>query len=131
MSIGLRIREERERLGLTQTQFAAAIGASKKSQIRYEDGSSSPDIDALIAWAEIGLDPMYVLSGVRQGEMSSGALPADELVLLDAYRGLSPKAKKSVLASLLSGGVLESANSGVTIKGNRNRTAGRDYHEKE
>jgi transcriptional regulator with XRE-family HTH domain len=46
-SIGERLKKERERLGLTQTAFAALADSSKRAQIRYESGERSPDAEYL------------------------------------------------------------------------------------
>ena len=65
-SVGSRLREERERLGLSQTALASVGGASKSSQIRYEaaDGNG-PDCAYLGKVAEAGVDVAYVLTGKR------------------------------------------------------------------
>ena len=49
MGIGERLKEERERIGLSQTEFAAKAGASKNSQYNYEKGERSPDAAYLAA----------------------------------------------------------------------------------
>ena len=61
-----RLREERERLGHTQVVMASLVGASAKSQGRYEVGDRSPSAEYLIAVAAQGVDVNYVLSGVRK-----------------------------------------------------------------
>lgn len=61
---GRRLKEERMRLKLSQTAFAAAAGVSKGSQILYEKGSAPP-ADYMVAINEIGADMMYVLTGKR------------------------------------------------------------------
>lgn len=65
MGIGDRLREERERLGLTQTDFAELIGASKNTQSNYEKGVRKPDSDYLMRLEEASADPAYVLTGQR------------------------------------------------------------------
>jgi transcriptional regulator with XRE-family HTH domain len=62
---GLRLREERERLGISQTEFARIGGASKGSQILYEKGKP-PTADYLEAIAEAGADVTYILTGRRE-----------------------------------------------------------------
>jgi transcriptional regulator with XRE-family HTH domain len=64
-TLGERLKEERERLGYTQPDFAALVGASKRSQIGWEQGRTSPDASSLARWVEIGLDAVYVLSGEK------------------------------------------------------------------
>ena len=45
MSIGSRIKEKREAIGMTQEELAAALGVSKGAVGNYESGSSYPKID--------------------------------------------------------------------------------------
>lgn len=46
------IRRYRKRLGLTQEEFAAALGMSQASISRFETGERKPDVDDLIAIAK-------------------------------------------------------------------------------
>jgi transcriptional regulator with XRE-family HTH domain len=62
MNIGERIKKERMRLGFSQTAFAALGNASKGSQISWEKGLASPNAYVLSAWAQHGLDVVYVLT---------------------------------------------------------------------
>lgn len=64
-TIGERLREERDRMGLTQGALADLIGQSKKSQMRYEGGQRSPDGNYLAALSDAGADVTYILTGVR------------------------------------------------------------------
>lgn len=156
VSFGGRLREERTRLGLNQTEFAALAGVTKKTQGLYEAGDRAPDALYLAAIAEAGVDTTYVLTGdylsVAQAKIAasncsagrdiagqsnvatSQHLPPDEQLLLDAYRGLSPAKKKQLLAALLTGDVGKKpvkVGSGIVVTGSSNKTAGRDFHEKE
>lgn len=74
VSIGARLREERDRLGLNQTDFATLAGQSKKSQVRYEADERSPDGQYLAAIAEAGADVLYVLTGHRVSQPAATAL---------------------------------------------------------
>lgn len=67
MNIGLRLKEERERLGLSQTALALIGGVGKTTQIKYEKGSSNPDSAYLSAVSKEGVDILYVLEGQRLG----------------------------------------------------------------
>jgi phage repressor protein C with HTH and peptisase S24 domain len=64
-NISARLREERERLKLSQTAFGMLAGASKPSQVRYESGLRSPDGAYFAAVAAAGVDILYVLTGRR------------------------------------------------------------------
>ncbi|MFS0825516.1 helix-turn-helix domain-containing protein [Pseudomonas phoenicis] len=65
VGIGDRLKEERERLGLNQTDFAALAGASRNTQCNYEKGGRSPDANYLAAAALHGVDVAYVVTGLR------------------------------------------------------------------
>lgn len=61
-----RLREERRRLGFSQEAFANVAGASKPSQVRYENGDRSPDAVYLKAISAAGADVLYILTGERR-----------------------------------------------------------------
>lgn len=65
--IHARLKEERERLGLTQPEFAEAAGAAKRTLIEWEKGSTSPNAVQISALSAIGVDVLYVLTGQRAG----------------------------------------------------------------
>lgn len=70
MSIGSRLKAERERLGMTQTEFAkiaadnGAPGATRQSQAKYEKDLSVPSATYISALATAGVDVLYLLTGV-------------------------------------------------------------------
>lgn len=66
MTLGSRLREERTRLGLSQTAFAGLAGAKKGTQISWEKDASSPTAAALMAFADAGADVMYILTGKKE-----------------------------------------------------------------
>ncbi len=61
-----RLREERERLGLNQSDFAEKAGKGLVSQSRYEAGARQPDVSYLIKIARAGADVLYILTGRRE-----------------------------------------------------------------
>ena len=65
LRIGASLAEERKRLGLSQTEFAAIPGVTRKTLFGYETGERVPDAAALAAWAAIGVDIAYVITGLR------------------------------------------------------------------
>ena len=99
MSIGLRLKEERERLGFTQPVFAGLAETTKKSQIDYEKDLTQPKAGYLSVIANVGADVQYIITGQR----SSNALPTDEVLILEKYRQASPEIKNKMLMLLLSG----------------------------
>lgn len=86
--IGPRLREERERLGMTQRVFGDIGGVEPNAQGKYESGGRTPRLDYLAALAAHGVDALYVLNGTRTPTPLAG-LSADEAGLLAAFRQLS------------------------------------------
>lgn len=64
-TIGRRLRRERERLRMTQLNFAIAGGVLGNAQGKYEAGTRSPNARYLTRLLEIGVDILYVLTGVE------------------------------------------------------------------
>ncbi|KMK28953.1 transcriptional regulator [Pluralibacter gergoviae] len=122
ISIGVRLREERERLGLSQVAMGEIAGIRKQTQLKYEKGDSSPDATYLAALSKFGLDVLYVVLGIR----SAAALTEDEEQLLASYR-VAPLAIKAAAVAALTAGTA-SADS-ISVSGHGNRVAGRDYNE--
>ena len=100
MHIGDRLREERERLKLNQTDFAGLSGASLRSQIDWESGKSFPNAKVLAAIAAAGADAQYILTGIRSpaivSETSAHYAPLSprETALLDNYRHIADEEGK-------------------------------------
>ncbi|MDU9028731.1 helix-turn-helix domain-containing protein [Pseudomonas mediterranea] len=56
-----RLRAERTRLGLNQTDFAALAGVTKKTQVLYEAGERVPDANYLAAITAAGADLGFII----------------------------------------------------------------------
>lgn len=95
MGIGERLKEERERLGLNQTDFAALAGASKNTQYNYEKGGRSPDSIYLAAAAAQGVDILYVVTGQR-APTPEGAISASEMEMVLQIRSLGEEDRGAV-----------------------------------
>jgi len=65
MSIGDRLRAERQKLRLSQTAFAELGGVGKTTQVLYESGQRVPDANYLAAVAAHGVDVLFVVIGQR------------------------------------------------------------------
>ena len=63
--MGLRLKEERKRLGKTQEELAEAGGVRRLSQIQYENETTAPSTRYLSGIAAAGVDLSYVLLGLR------------------------------------------------------------------
>lgn len=65
MNSGQRLREERERLGFSQNDFAALVPVTRKTMFNWESGAGHVATEALAVWARSGLDVLYVVTGER------------------------------------------------------------------
>jgi transcriptional regulator with XRE-family HTH domain len=81
---GSRLKEERQRLKLSQTALATVGGVRKQAQLLYEKGERKPDSAYLVGIAKSGVDVLYLITGRR----SPALLSADEEWLLGQYRSL-------------------------------------------
>lgn len=93
----VRLKEERQRLGLTQPEFAKVADASKRTVVDWEKGVSAPNGFQLSALACIGIDVQYIITGQR----SANLLPQDEALILEKYRQADPVTKNKMLMLLL------------------------------
>lgn len=85
--ISERLRSERLRLDLKQTDILREIDVAISTFSNYETGKRSPDLDFLLKLGELGYDVGYVVTGERV-EGGSVVLPPDEVEWLDIYRQL-------------------------------------------
>lgn len=95
MAIGDRLKEERSRLGFSQTDLAGVGGVGKTTQINYEKGERSPDAAYLAAVAESGVDVLYVVTGERKPQ-GPGTLTGEEADLVERYRQMSIEARATI-----------------------------------
>lgn len=98
--IGKRLKEERERLGLSQTDFSALAGAAKRTQIDWEKEVSSPTAGQLATFARAGADVRYIITGERDGPEPE-VLTSDERLMLDRYRASPQPLRDAALRVLL------------------------------
>ncbi len=100
------LKELRNESGLTQTQFAEAIGTSQKNISRWELGETEPSVYYLKKIAEffnISID--YVLgledeAGRIVYQTANSTVTPDERKIVKAYRALSPSGKQMILRML-------------------------------
>ncbi|MGP9466722.1 XRE family transcriptional regulator [Halomonas sp. TP35] len=64
-SMGMRLREERVRLGFSQTELGDIAGITKNTQMLYESEKRIPKADYLLALESVGVNTHYVLTGSR------------------------------------------------------------------
>jgi transcriptional regulator with XRE-family HTH domain len=85
--IGSRLREERDRLGLSQAAFGEIGGVKANAQGIYEKGDRYPDASYLNALAAAGVDVLYVITGDRTPLTNASISPREALVI-ERYRML-------------------------------------------
>jgi transcriptional regulator with XRE-family HTH domain len=85
--IGSRLRQERERLGLSQKVFGEIGGVEANAQGKYENGGRAPKADYLSRVAEKGVDILYVLTGKPTPTLIANLSQVEEKVL-GSYRAL-------------------------------------------
>ncbi|MFS9435480.1 helix-turn-helix transcriptional regulator [Citrobacter sp. C348] len=85
---GIRLKEERIRLGLDQDGFGQLGGVKKNAQSNYENGVRKPDSDYLAGIAAAGADVLYVLTGNRT---PVAKLSSEESALVEKYRASTPE----------------------------------------
>ncbi|EAN5160555.1 helix-turn-helix transcriptional regulator [Salmonella enterica] len=126
MQIFDRLRNERERLGLSQTAMSKVCNVAFRTYCDYEAGKSEPKASTLASLAEFGVDILFVLSGVKTPKIDG--ISEDEQEIVKMYRE-APLAVKAAVLGALTAGI--SASGSVNVSGSGNRIAGRDYHEKK
>ena len=95
----LRLKEERKRLGLQQKELAEKMGTSENTQVRYESGRTSPDIEYVMGLQSHGFDVAYLMTGVRSvpSELSNKTQEGEVLLL---FKQLTAE-KQQLIHSLL------------------------------
>ena len=119
-----RLREERKRLKLSQTQLAEVAGTTKNSQSNYEKGKVCPSATYLVAVATVGVDVQYVLTGQRSGTTMLTEEDRALLTLFHQAPSTLRQAALAVLAAAQTGGiggvhVGRDNNGEITINGAR------------
>ena len=101
-----RLREERERLALSQQALAEKCGVTARSQRNYESGERNPDSAYLAAIAAAGADVLYILTGQRAGGAAAAPVagPAQQLsrralAVAQNYEATSEEGKKIIEAA--------------------------------
>jgi len=96
--LGMRLKEERVRLGMNGAEFGAIGGVRGLAQYRYEKGDRKPDSAYLAQISEKGVDVQYVVTGKR----SESVLSDQEAVLLAYFRALDERGRRGFLGLVAS-----------------------------
>lgn len=117
MGIPARLQEERNRLGMSQTAFADAIGSTKRSVINWEGGDASPSATVMAAIAAAGADVLYILTGQRSQPVAAQALlPRADRELLADFHAAPADVRAAVKTTL---GVFGAAGPALGRKGGK------------
>lgn len=92
---GARIKEARQRTGLSQPDFANQLGMTKQTQIAYENGSRIPDADYLAElYYRFAVDLGPLITGAPRAKTAKLSAAAEEM--LTKYETLPAKLRKIV-----------------------------------
>lgn len=94
--IGDRLREERERLGMSQDGLGAVGGVTGRAQRNYERGDRELGVGYLAAIAVAGVDVLYVVTGKRSTSVKAVQISAREQTLLNNYEASSQEVKRAI-----------------------------------
>ena len=85
LSLGNRIKQARERIGITQEELADSIGVSRTTIARYELGEIEPKLRNLVALAErLAVSADYLLGVNRMNSQQLG-LSEEALMALQDF----------------------------------------------
>lgn len=92
-SIHERLKEERQRLGLSQEKAASLCGAAKRTIAGWEKEVQIP-AEKLALLMSAGFDAGYVLDGVRSGEDTRVKISPAERDWLWKFKAMSPETRE-------------------------------------
>lgn len=130
VTFGQRLTAERERIGRTQEQLGALVGATKRSVIDWEGDESSPKASYLEKMAIEGMDVLFLLTGKRSKPVQDTLTPRQR-ALLTYYDAADEAGKRFIESAAMramqgetatSAGNVTQANSGaaaVQVVGSR------------
>lgn len=95
MQISDRLRQERDRLGLTQSEIAKLCGVAFRTYCDYEAGKTEPKASFLNKIDKLGADVMYILTGDRT---LKGDITSEEQRLIENYRAMDKNARLNIQA---------------------------------
>lgn len=94
--LGARLRDERQRLRLTQLEFCVVGGVGPLAQSRYELGERIPRADYLAKVAHAGVDILYVVTGARGSSLRGDGGVEDTLSATVHETDLSMKLREGL-----------------------------------
>lgn len=64
-NIGLRLKDERDRLGYSQETLGTRIGTTGRTIKKYEANETSPRATELLQLSSLGFDVLYIVTGEK------------------------------------------------------------------
>ncbi|QOJ20317.1 MAG: helix-turn-helix transcriptional regulator [Gammaproteobacteria bacterium] len=121
--IGERFKEERKLLGISQTELAESLGASRRSIIDWEKGVATANAEVLSSFHKLGADILYILTGKREHKKITSIDDKDRLQLaieaveegLEAIQKKLPANKKAELIVAAYDLITEPGNAGEKV----------------
>ncbi|ATW43456.1 helix-turn-helix domain-containing protein [Glaesserella parasuis] len=96
VKFGQRLREERTRLGYSQTALVEICEISYNAYSNYELGKRFPSADLLMKLGTLGFDIVYLLQGLK----NAYAPEIKERMLLKTFRELSETQQKDIIEQI-------------------------------
>lgn len=96
VSIGARLKEERNRIGLIQADAAKAAGVGFTAYQGYERGDRFPNAESLYGLFLVGFDVLYVVTGTR----NNSTLSNEQSSLLGLYGQIDERLRPVAIADL-------------------------------
>lgn len=98
LDVGGRIREARERAGLTQAALAARIGVTRSAVAQWETGRAGQvgsHLTQVAAVLGVGVEHLLLggAAGALASEFGTKGLTGDELAMIRLYRECAPEDK--------------------------------------
>lgn len=96
-----RLKQLRQKKGVSQAQLADALGVSQQSINKYENHSVEPDLRTLMAMADyFGTSVDYLIGHTNPARGIESVTPfhlnAEEAGVVESWRQLTPKEKESL-----------------------------------
>ena len=96
MTIGTRLREERERIGITQADCSERGGVSKRSQLLYEQDRADFGVAYMTKLSESGFDINYIVTGNRADTIVARVFENSDSDLVNQINLLLPKQREEI-----------------------------------
>lgn len=89
-NLGVKIRDRRIQLGISQEELAGIVGTNQKQISRYENGQNDPTAEVLATIAR-------ALKTTPDWLMGFDDLTDDEVRLIELYRSKSPESQRKLV----------------------------------